>query len=217
MGLFPIYKCDVTSNTMTIKTQIISHDKNTTCSIISLFMMSFSCPALQYISIITCFDSLLQDIQLYTHYPCDGGNSGPCSWLAISRWHKSESRRWKSGGEESGSFWCFWINTAAAFRESNLELFGYQAVDEKVGWEVEHDQEVGHGLQAHDPERGDVLVNMRHTRYLNICKYIKRFKIWNFIFPTMNWYFVFHYVADFPTLFIINLVDSKYRIYWFKC
>ena len=41
--------------------------------------------------------------------------------------------------------------------EGDLELLGDGAVDEKVGGEVEHDEEVRHALQAHDPQRRDVL------------------------------------------------------------
>ena len=40
------------------------------------------------------------------------------------------------------------------------------AVDEEVGGEVEHDEEVSHGLQAHHPQGRDVLVILLHTVHL---------------------------------------------------
>ena len=33
-------------------------------------------------------------------------------------------------------------------------------------WEVEQDQEVGHGLEAHHPERRDVLVELLNATHL---------------------------------------------------
>ena len=45
-----------------------------------------------------------------------------------------------------------------SFAKLSLELFRHKTVNEEVGGEVEHDEEVSHGLQAHDQERGDVLL-----------------------------------------------------------
>ena len=52
--------------------------------------------------------------------------------------------------------------------ENRLELLGDGAVDEEVGGEVDHDQEVGHRLQTHDPHWGNVLVHHLHTCHLDI-------------------------------------------------
>ena len=49
-----------------------------------------------------------------------------------------------------------------------LELQGHRAVDEEVGGEVEHDQQVSHGLHAHHPEGWDIVVHMFDTGHLNI-------------------------------------------------
>ena len=43
------------------------------------------------------------------------------------------------------------------------------AVDEEVGGEVEHDEEVGHRLEAHHPQGRDVLVIFLHTSNLLFC------------------------------------------------
>ena len=50
--------------------------------------------------------------------------------------------------------------------ECLLEGAGHWAVDDEVGGEVDHDQEVGHGLQAHHPQGRDVLVKLLHTSNL---------------------------------------------------
>ena len=52
--------------------------------------------------------------------------------------------------------------------EDRLELLGDGAVDEEVGGEVDHDQQVGHTLQAHYPHGWDVLVQNLHTGHLHI-------------------------------------------------
>lgn len=52
--------------------------------------------------------------------------------------------------------------------EDRLELLGDRAVDEEVGGEVDHDQQVGHTLQAHDPHGGNVLVKHLHAGNLHI-------------------------------------------------
>ena len=53
--------------------------------------------------------------------------------------------------------------------EDCLELLGDGAVDEEVGGEVDHDQEVRHALQTHDPPGRDVLVQQLHASHLHIC------------------------------------------------
>ena len=50
-----------------------------------------------------------------------------------------------------------------------FELGPDGAVDEEVGGEVEHDEEMGDALQAHDPPGRDVLVQQLHARHLHIC------------------------------------------------
>ena len=50
--------------------------------------------------------------------------------------------------------------------EDRLELLGDGAVDEEVGGEVEHDEEVSHRLEAHHPEGGNVLVVLLNASHL---------------------------------------------------
>lgn len=57
---------------------------------------------------------------------------------------------------------------ATHLTQRHLELVADRAVDQEVGGEVEHDQEVRHRLQAHDPQRGNVVINMLYTLNLNI-------------------------------------------------
>ena len=52
----------------------------------------------------------------------------------------------------------------------SFEGGGDGAVDDEVGGEVEHDEEVSHGLQAHHPQGRDVLVILLHTSNLFLCK-----------------------------------------------
>ena len=52
--------------------------------------------------------------------------------------------------------------------EGSLEGRGDGAVDEEVGGYVEHDQEVGDGLEAHHPEGGDVLVVLPDAGHLHL-------------------------------------------------
>ena len=52
--------------------------------------------------------------------------------------------------------------------EGDLELLGDGAVDEEVGGEVEHDEEMGHALQAHDPQRRDVLQLQLDAGHLHV-------------------------------------------------
>ena len=59
--------------------------------------------------------------------------------------------------------------------ESCLELLADAAVDEEVRREVDHHQQVGHGLQAHHPQRGDVLGPGLAAAYLDVCKHKKLF------------------------------------------
>ena len=54
--------------------------------------------------------------------------------------------------------------------ESGLELLADAAVDEEVGAEVEHDEEVGHGLQAHHPHGGDELNLRLDTAHLHVWR-----------------------------------------------
>ena len=56
--------------------------------------------------------------------------------------------------------------------EDRLELLGDGAVDEEVGGEVDHDQQVRHALQTHDPPGRDVLVQKLHARHLHICNIV---------------------------------------------
>ena len=55
--------------------------------------------------------------------------------------------------------------------EGDLELLGDGAVDEKVGGEVEHDEEVRHALQAHDPQRRDVLQLQLDAGHLHVWQH----------------------------------------------
>ena len=55
--------------------------------------------------------------------------------------------------------------------ENRLELLGDGAVDEEVGGEVEHDEQVRHALQAHDPQRRDVLLLQLDARHLHVCQH----------------------------------------------
>ena len=59
---------------------------------------------------------------------------------------------------------------ATHFAQRHLELVTDRAVDQEVGGEVEHDQEVRHRLQAHDPQRRNVVINMLYTLNLHIFK-----------------------------------------------
>ena len=52
--------------------------------------------------------------------------------------------------------------------KSSLERGRHGAVDDEVGGEVEHDEEVGHRLQAHHPQGRDVLVKLLHTPHLHL-------------------------------------------------
>ena len=54
------------------------------------------------------------------------------------------------------------------FRESGFELVRHRAVDQEVGGEVQHDQEMGHRLQAHDPQGRNVVIYMLDTLNLYI-------------------------------------------------
>ena len=56
------------------------------------------------------------------------------------------------------------------FGPSFLELLGDSGIDKKVGGEVEHDKEMGHRLQAHDPQGRNVLLLLLDTLNLNIWK-----------------------------------------------
>ena len=56
----------------------------------------------------------------------------------------------------------------ADLAQRRLELVGDWAVDEEVGGEVEHDEQVRHALQAHDPQRRDVVVHSLDTLHLDI-------------------------------------------------
>ena len=56
----------------------------------------------------------------------------------------------------------------ADLAQRRLELVGDGAVDEEVGGEVEHDEQVRHALQAHDPQRRDVVVHSLDTLHLHI-------------------------------------------------
>ena len=53
--------------------------------------------------------------------------------------------------------------------EDRLELLGDGAVDEEVGGEVDHDQQVRHALQTHNPHGRDVLVKHLHAGHLHVC------------------------------------------------
>ena len=52
--------------------------------------------------------------------------------------------------------------------EDRLELLGDGAVDEEVGGEVDHDQQVRHALQTHNPHGRDVLVKHLHAGHLHV-------------------------------------------------
>ena len=56
--------------------------------------------------------------------------------------------------------------------KSFFEGGGDGAVDDEVGGEVEHDEEVGHRLEAHHPEGRDVLVKLLHTS--NLLLWVKK-------------------------------------------
>ena len=72
-------------------------------------------------------------------------------------------RIWQERGRVSGEA------EDADCGEDSLELLGDGAVDEEVGGEVDHDQEVRHALQTHDPPGRDVLVQQLHASHLHIC------------------------------------------------
>ena len=63
----------------------------------------------------------------------------------------------------------FTTTTECHLGESLFKGGGDGAVDEEVGGEVEHDEQVGDALQAHDPPGRDVLVQQLHARHLHIC------------------------------------------------
>lgn len=56
------------------------------------------------------------------------------------------------------------------FTECWLELVTDWAVDEKVWREVEHDEEVSHWLQTHDPQWRNIMVSVPDTLNLHIWK-----------------------------------------------
>ena len=78
-------------------------------------------------------------------------------------WWCSEPTSWWGGGRLA--------EEPADLGERNLELLGDWAVDEEVGGEVEHDEEVRHALQAHDPQRRDVLLLQLDARHLHVCQH----------------------------------------------
>ena len=53
--------------------------------------------------------------------------------------------------------------------KGSFEGGGNGAVDDEVGGEVEHDEEVGHRLEAHHPQGRDVLVVLLHASHLLLC------------------------------------------------
>ena len=59
---------------------------------------------------------------------------------------------------------------AAHLAQRHFELVADRAVDQEVGGEVEHNQEVRHRLQAHDPQRRNVVINVFYTLDLYIFK-----------------------------------------------
>ena len=52
--------------------------------------------------------------------------------------------------------------------EDRLELLRDGTVDEEVGGEVEHDEEVGHRLEAHHPQGRDVGVHLLYALHLHL-------------------------------------------------
>ena len=78
-------------------------------------------------------------------------------------WWCSEPTSWWGGGRLA--------EEPADLGERNLELLGDWAVDEEVGGEVDHDEEVGHALQAHDPQRRDVLLLQLDAGHLHVCQH----------------------------------------------
>ena len=54
--------------------------------------------------------------------------------------------------------------------EGFLELLWDWAVDEKISGEVDHDQQVGYGLHAHDPQGWDIPFNILDAINLIIWK-----------------------------------------------
>ena len=60
---------------------------------------------------------------------------------------------------------------AAHLAQRHFELVADRAVDQEVGGEVEHDQEVRHRLQAHDPQRRNVAISVFYTLNLHIFKH----------------------------------------------
>ena len=61
---------------------------------------------------------------------------------------------------------------AAHLAQRHFELVADRAVDQEVGGEVEHDQEVRHRLQAHDPQRRNVAISVFYTLNLHIFKHM---------------------------------------------
>ena len=72
--------------------------------------------------------------------------------------------------------------------KSFFEGGGDGAVDDEVGGEVEHDEEVGHRLEAHHPEGRDVLIELLHTSNLLLCvgKNYKRRRNWFDLYPHLR-------------------------------
>ena len=64
---------------------------------------------------------------------------------------------------------------AAHLTQRHFELVADWAVDQEVGGEVEHDQEVRHRLEAHDPQRRNVVINVFYTLNLYIFKNTNNF------------------------------------------
>ena len=87
---------------------------------------------------------------------------GPGTTVLVTReWYSEAGERCEVGlhRKEKADLWQGW-----------LELVWHRTIYKEVGGEVEHHQQVGHGLQAHHPEGWDVVVHMLDTGYLHIWK-----------------------------------------------
>ena len=54
------------------------------------------------------------------------------------------------------------------FPQGCFELLGAAAVHEEVGGDVEHNEEMGHGLETHHPQRRNVLIRVLYTGNLDV-------------------------------------------------
>ena len=61
--------------------------------------------------------------------------------------------------------WC-WVSSRSGWLLELLTELIINNDDKDIDWEVEQDQEVCHGLEAHHPERRDVLVELLNATHL---------------------------------------------------